>query len=407
VVDAGAQLSFQDGVHDVSGGISGAGTVHYVSTAVVNVTGSYDVSGLTRTAGGTLNIESAASMGDLTMAGGNLGGAGDITVAGNFDWQFGTRIGGSTTVASSGVLRINGNVPILDGSTLINESADPGGGFLAGGSMNVRNDAVIDNRGFFGMSPDFNNGILNSTFAPDGSTFINSGTVAFTSTSGTHSVDMVLENSGTVAVDGEADLRFTFGGTNAGTLRSDAGSLHLAATNPNGTGEMIYATGTRFEGAGAFDLAGGTQTFSGTGIVVDAGTTVPLPDGTVSGGGSIDNQGTLALSGTTLADRKLQRIYDKQERVLQKLSERPDDYPAAERDRLRALRFVQAALTTLAAAQEVGAQFRARGVVGAECEPVTCGAPVCFSGVGRRADAARHLGRTRGGHRHAGAGGIV
>lgn len=61
----------------------------------------------------------------------------------------------------------------------------------------------------------------------------------------------------------------------------------------------------------------------------DTHTGVPSRPNAVAEGPKVPPPG-----GTTMADRRLQRIYDKQEETLRQLEERPEDFPATERDRV-------------------------------------------------------------------------
>ena len=127
---SGSVIDFSNGTHTLASGsnFSGAGTVRLSG-------GKLDFAGATSTAAATT----------FNLTGGTLGGAGDLTVGGTFNWTGdGSRLGdgtntGSTTIASGGTLAISGTGNrFLDGPHTCVSTAPPTGAAPSTSSTSVR-----------------------------------------------------------------------------------------------------------------------------------------------------------------------------------------------------------------------------------------------------------------------------
>jgi hypothetical protein len=124
LVEDGTTLSFA-GVNSIlraSSTVAGNGTVRAFATdfpgnSTLSILGGYSAATLT-VAGGTVDIARDVTLANLTLSGGHLTGLGTMTVTGVMNWLIGGALSGlgTTTIASSGVLNLSGGT--LDGRTL-------------------------------------------------------------------------------------------------------------------------------------------------------------------------------------------------------------------------------------------------------------------------------------------------
>jgi len=233
-VQAGAGLLFNGGTHTFgsSSSVIGAGDFDVV-TGSVTVLGDYDLTGVTGVLGGTLSFENSttpAVTSDLVVAGGALGGAGDLEVVASFVWTGGTMSGGSQLrIGSSATGDLSIGPMVLDGRNLVNN----GSLMWLTGDIDVRNGAAITN----GATGTFD------VQAPDGS--------ALTMTAGT----ATLSNDGTMTVASDGVVTVApdlLNGINS-TLDIQAGALAP-------TGVFTLADGAVLQGDGTLNLSGASVT---------------------------------------------------------------------------------------------------------------------------------------------------
>jgi fibronectin-binding autotransporter adhesin len=94
-VAAGAALRWTGGAHTLDAASSLSAPEMFFSAATVTFNGLYDVPGLTTVASGTVNFNAATLLPELTLSGGSIGGSGELTVPGTFNWSGGTLAGGT------------------------------------------------------------------------------------------------------------------------------------------------------------------------------------------------------------------------------------------------------------------------------------------------------------------------
>ncbi|UCF41520.1 MAG: hypothetical protein JSW43_04105, partial [Gemmatimonadota bacterium] len=235
-VRAGAGLLFNGGTHTFgsTSSVIGAGDIDVV-TGSVTVLGSYDLTGITGVVGGTLAFENSttpAVTSDFVMAGGTLGGAGDLEVLAAFDWAGGTiGPGGQVSIGPSatGGIALSASPLVLNGRTLVNN----GNLLWALGDIDLQNGAAISNA----ASGTFD------VLAPDGS--------ALTMTAGT----ATLTNDGTMTVASDGFVTVApdlLNGINS-TLDIQTGALAP-------TGVFTLADGAVLQGDGTLNLSGASVT---------------------------------------------------------------------------------------------------------------------------------------------------
>jgi RHS repeat-associated protein len=284
-VDAGTTLRFTNfavsNTFDPSSRLVSTGTVDLeVGTLTINSQGLLSLPTLLLN-GGTLNLGTAATVGNLTLDTATVNGASPLTVSGTFDWKVGTLgLSGTTTVQSSGSLAIdNVAAETLDGGTLLvqgptTESDGPG-------LFNLADGAVLDNQGAFSVVGDA--GIRQAQGTTG--TFKNEGT--FTKTSGTgisvFTVSVVNANVASIAVQS---------GTISVPTLTSAGQIHLASGTRLSTTSSIVQTAGAITAAdqsvlgGPVDLQGGALLVSGPTFEVDnllaveGSSAVVIPPGT-------------------------------------------------------------------------------------------------------------------------------
>ncbi len=246
--------------------VSGVGTVSFAST--VTTAGTYNVAGTTRVtagtltfgagsrvltsgalvvSGGTVHFDSGAPArtATLTLSGGTLTGADTLTVTGLITWTGGTMSGTGMTVAQGGLTLSGSNDLTLDQRALTNagRAAD-----TQAGRVVANNGAQITNQA--GAVWDFQgNGTIAQGSGIAGG-FTNAGTLQKSAGTGTTTIGLVFNNTGTVNV-------------NAGTI---ALSTVVQRTGSSLTG------GTWSVGAGATLSLGGLITDSAANITLDGAT---------------------------------------------------------------------------------------------------------------------------------------
>ena len=307
-VSTSAALEFQSGTFALSGGVSGAGTVvHY---ATETFTGTYNVTGATGIASGTVNFGPVTSVGALTVAGGvvNFGknaltvptmamaggtyyGTGTLTVNGLLTLSGGSMCtvyaGGScSTPSTNAVTRANGGISIQGYSHLLGRTLNNGGSatYTNGYYLELTGGAIVNNiaKAVWDVS---NGGLL---YTSDGTGVFNNAGTFQSSGSGTSSIQTTFNNTGAVQVTGSSTQQFEGGGS-CGSSCSGSWSVS--------SGAALWFYG------GTFALSG---TISGAGSVVNYTTETLTGNYNVTGAtyvnatvnfGPVTSVGALTISG--------------------------------------------------------------------------------------------------------------
>jgi hypothetical protein len=294
------------------------------SVVVTHSSGSDKVRSLTSEnsfvmSGGSLDLANASTLdSDFTFTNGTISGTGTLTVNGAFTWSGGTMMGsGHTRVNNTLALSNTGgffNSTMLDGRALDNAgtttwtgpgniSVGNGGSFnnLSGGTFNASTDTTA--------SPSF------TSFGTPGGAFNNAGTFNKQSTSGTSSISIAFNNSGTLDVQ-MGTLNLNNGGDSTGSFVVEAGATlafnsgtHTlrAASSVSGAGTVQFGT-TDFGGAGTINELG-TYSVNTTNLVSSTvnfahdSTLVNLnmSNGTLTGLNDVTVTGTLNWTGGTMS----------------------------------------------------------------------------------------------------------
>ena len=175
-----------------------------------------------------------------------------MTVTGSFQWTAGVQTGtGTTTIASGATLTIDTDgFKVLDTRTLANNGLVN----WSAGAIRTRNAAVIENAGTFDVQFD---GQLFNDFG-DQSRFHNTGTLRKSAGSGTASIDIPLDNDGTVQVaSGTLQILGSVADEQTGQF-----SALADATLQFGGGNL--ASGSNVSGGGTVAFTAGTTTIAGT-----------------------------------------------------------------------------------------------------------------------------------------------
>jgi FecR protein len=234
---AGTTLEFGGGTHDLTGNVTGPGTVN-VSAGIVNVNGgTYNVTGNSTTvSGGTMTFNVGATLTSL----------------------------GAVSIRNGGLMRIfadathTNNFSILTGSTLD----------FAGGIHDL-------------MGIDFSGlGMVNLT----GGTF---------NTTGTTTMNNAFDNQGTVNVN-EGLLTMNGGGTHTGNFATLAGTTLEFGGGTHDISGDVTGPGTVEVSAGAVNVNGGTYDVTGNSTTVSGGMM------TINAGATLTSLGPLSLSGGLL-----------------------------------------------------------------------------------------------------------
>jgi len=269
-------VDIQSGRLALTGGSIGNGT--FQSPSGVNLDLSAGAHNLSGTIAGT----------GVVLSGGTLVGA--LTIAGTLNWVGGTMGGGgTTTIASGGVLSVSGaNDKNLQQHTINNSGTilwtDAGrivgnyGGVvnnLTGGVFQAQNDTtfIYNNCYGCGSAP-----VLNNT----------GGTFRKTVATGTTTFDGApFNNNGTIDLQ-TGTLNLAGGGTSSGVFNAAANkTINFTAST------HTLTTGASFTGAGFSRIAGGTVTVSGTATAQN----FELASGTLNGDNAVGTNSTLTASG--------------------------------------------------------------------------------------------------------------
>ena len=299
------------------GGLAGAGLIDFAG-GTHTFAGNFAVTSPVTITSATVNFESAQTLAALTLAGGTLGGGGNVTVNGPFSWSGGAMAGGGTT-------RVNGpstlDVPsgtylrLRDSRRLVLNGASTlgGAGFVQGYGVAMYDASVIEVA--TGRTLTLRDGarVYNFGGSP---TLVNNGTVVNTGTDES-TVGVAFDNNGTVNVSAGA-LYLSGGGDSATTINVAANStLRLGGDFTFGGG------GGGLAGAGLIDFVNGTHTFSGNFAVTSPVTiasaavsfnsaqtlaALALTGGSLGGSGNVTVSGALAWSGGAMVGGGTTRV---------------------------------------------------------------------------------------------------
>jgi len=261
------------------------------SVTVTFSSGSVAVNSLTSSesfaiTGGMLDLASTSTLADLTMSGGTLAGAGNVSISGLLTWNGGNMTGSGATNANGGITLAGNTVGLRAARTLNNAATATwsGAGFFSNDNNTTFNN--LSGATFAINTPsDFNGGTIN-----------NAGTITKTSGggNGVTQVAATVNNSNTVTVTSGV-LQLDNGGMQSGTftIASDAtlelgGGTHTftASASVSGSGNMLFSFGTTNFNGGTYDVTGATSCSGGTHNFNSAA--------------DVDDVGTLSISGGTL-----------------------------------------------------------------------------------------------------------
>jgi hemolysin type calcium-binding protein len=288
---SGSVLDFSSGTHTLASGanLSGAGTV--------------------RLSGGELDFAGATSTGAATtfnLTGGTLGGAGDLTVDGTFNWTGdGSSLGdgtntGSTTIASGGTLAISGTGNrFLDGphTLRVNGTANWSGtvdlfNFSStievgsGGKLDAKSDQSIIHQG---GAP-----LLH---------VLSGGTLTKSAGTGTTTIGIPVDNNGTIDVGaGTLGLSGAFANYDSGSGILTGGAYRVrngATFQFTGADVRTNAADITLDGAGSRFFDGSADGLRNFQTNAAAGTFHLLNGSNFSRTGSVTNNGTISLAKST------------------------------------------------------------------------------------------------------------
>jgi uncharacterized repeat protein (TIGR03803 family) len=292
----------------------------FTATVDAGFTSAIGVLDIDSTWGGTITVNSPLTVtGNFTLASGNLGGSGAVTIGGSASTWTGGQIDlGSGGLTNTGTLTADttaGNLVLTGAGTLTNNGTINEAGT---NSLVLENTATLDNAGGGTFDLTANGGLSQS----GGGTFTNAGTVEKTGGTGTSTIaSATLSNTGTVevasgTVDISAAVTQVSGKTLAGGIWTISGSSTVHAKlditsagsfTTLGAGAQVTLDGlhtgfTNLKGlrtidAGAsFSLLGG-QSFTTAGALTNKGSLTLAPGSvlTVSGNFTQASTGTLTI----------------------------------------------------------------------------------------------------------------
>ncbi len=247
--------------------------------------------------GGTVNLGPAFQGGtitNLTLSGATL--AGTNTVTGTFNWKNGIIAGGPLTVASNGVMNINGSITMYLENPLTNFGSVTWTNAPFGGDLDVLNNngapysGLIENLGLFDIQCD--QSLYNNASTAAGY-FHNLGTLRKSAKTAAMAFNLPIINSGSVT-GLQGNLVFGLGGILAGTFTASSN-----ATISFSGGNFTNSDPVSINGPGLVQFAGGNLW-----LLSDAIPNLPLTGGTVHLGQNFQQNGAitnLTIAGSTLA----------------------------------------------------------------------------------------------------------
>jgi hypothetical protein len=261
--------------------VSGAGVLQVGTFNSLTVAGASTVQNLTVN-GGTVTANAALDVQNLTLSGGTLTGPATVTVENTFTWTGGTLSGTGDTVLN-GASSLSGGFFSMLGRLVDNNGTAT---ITAGNSIDFTGSGVWNNNvGATFVLQDSSS--LGNFFAGPSSAFNNFGTLNKTGPSGTASIGVPFNNSGTVDVQ-VGTLNLGGGGIGSSTFTVEAGAVLTAG---NYTLQNATVAGAGVLQVGTFN----SLTVAGASTVQN----LTVNGGTVTANAALDVQ-NLTLSGGTL-----------------------------------------------------------------------------------------------------------
>lgn len=286
----------------------------------------------TLTLSGNLTSNANIAIAGGTLAGGEVQGAGSMTLTSSFTWSYGTIGINTATVSKNATLNITTTFENLH--QLYNTLQNNGTIICAGGIF-TENTTTLNNAGTFDANTGNYYSVSYNTTSNfnNGGSFISNGTVAF---AGNADYPFIFNNTGNVDVQtgslqlgyGNTGSSYT-GGINSGTIMVESGATlilggnysYAAHSSITGPGNVTVNYGTHSFPAGSFTPTG-TVNFTGSDVTINntfypttlapfnygsanfnASETFPamtLGGATVSGSGNILITGALTWTGGTM-----------------------------------------------------------------------------------------------------------
>ena len=361
-VGSGDTLDLSDGGSSTGGTFTGSGTLQFgsgtynldanspITTANVtfsagttNINGTYNVTGTTLVSGGTANLGSGtltslgsalnisggalnvgsngATVASLTQSGGTLSGSGTVTVTGlaslgtssSYVVETGS---GTTNLQGGGTIGNTTNNPLyLDGGRVLQNGND---GTLkwVSGTINMGdnpNGTVGSSTIVNSLGATFNDAVAGNIDNETGTNvFTNAGLFETTFTSGTTTIGVTFNNTGTVNVGSGDTLDLSDGGsstggtfTGSGTLQFGSGTYNLDANSPITTANVTFSAGTTningtYNVTGTTLVSGGTANL-GSGTLTSLGSALNISGGALNVGSNGATVASLTQSGGTLS----------------------------------------------------------------------------------------------------------
>lgn len=174
--------------------------------------------------GGTVTVDQAINIEALNQTGGTIDGPSDLTAAGLTTWTGGEMNGVGTTHANGG-LDLSGATKFLSGRTLNNA----GTATWTAGPFTTSSGAVFNNQLGATFDTNFDGSFSNGAGAQ--SQFNNTGIFTKSGGTGTTTVSVIFNNTGTVIVEsGTLNLSGNFTNFNSSTNTLTGGAYHFTTT---------------------------------------------------------------------------------------------------------------------------------------------------------------------------------
>jgi hypothetical protein len=273
IVATGATISFGSVAMNNSGTIvANNGTV--ILSNVTHGAGAHLVGAGTIVIGFPTTISGTTTFAaSTTRLNQSLGGAGNVVIAGGFDWTNGTFSGtGHAFINPGGTMNINTGTHVL--SRVLHNS-----GAINIGSGTHSLTTTLNNSGTINMNDQvlrFNGGTLNNSGYFSLSTGLVGGHLPFSSVVGTTNV---LNNTGTMACAGTLTL--------ANVPIRNAGTILINNNNTLTLGSSTHETGSYLGGVGTILLSTSSGSINLTGTTTFAAKSVRLNGGSIQGTGDL------------------------------------------------------------------------------------------------------------------------
>ncbi|WP_040409795.1 Ig-like domain-containing protein [Asticcacaulis sp. AC402] len=241
--------------------ISGDGVLRVTGGTVVLNDG--DVIDTLYVTGGTVDLAGDVTIANLILTGGTVTGAGDLTMTESFDWQ------GNAALAGTGL------ATVADGATL-----------------SVRHGTLMRNLDIAGDATLADEASLTiGSYVWDGTQYVD------------HAANVTIAASGSLAFEGDAYL-YNYKAGSTPTQSSLVNNGTLTKTGP-GTAHLTWSGALTVENTGTVTVSEGTlkvRDFANTGIIaVSEDSTLQVVDSSdLDGGGTLDSDGTLWITGGTV-----------------------------------------------------------------------------------------------------------